>query len=324
MAEEKERLAKKHHTASPPAIVVPPTFAPPDVAPPSAVVPPPAAVAPPPAATSPTIAAPTPAAAPPPQAVPPADVPAPSEAEAPPPTSLCAVAPPPSAAPPLASTPLAMPPASAWKLADGARTLAFPSLSTCAFAFDVHRAASTLLREVAKFLRQHPNDQLALLLVEPAGEAREALLATKHAEPGLEEDGRFAIAAADVSLPALRAHGAAARVIANAANHKLNAKPTTRVNKAVYAAAGGAELEALTRARHGHSGRPGEAYCIELPAGNALREAESVTHVVHLVGPNMNPAKPECLDGDYATGCAQLGDTYAACFAEFHRLLELS
>ena len=43
--------------------------------------------------------------------------------------------------------------------------------------------------------------------------------------------------------------------------------------------------------------------------------------IIHLVGPNMNPDRPLCLDGDYATGCAQLAETYAALFDKFVELL---
>ena len=55
-----------------------------------------------------------------------------------------------------------------------------------------------------------------------------------------------------------------------------------------------------------------------LPEGNPLREAEGVHAVVHVVGPNMSADRPNCLDGDYAVGTAQLGDTYEALFAAFY------
>ena len=211
---------------------------------------------------------------------------------------------------------------SAWSLPGGTRTLAFPSISTGTYSFDVTRAACVCMREVASFLRAHPHEQLAMLMVEPSGEARQALVSAHYAEPGLAADTRFKLAPPDVSLPGLTEHGTPARAIANAANHRLNAKPTTLVNKAVYAAAGPAALEELTRTRHGPSGEAGVAYSVELPADNPLRQAEGVCHVIHLVGPNMNPARPACLGDDYGTGCTELADTYAACFAEFIALLK--
>jgi aprataxin len=188
-----------------------------------------------------------------------------------------------------------------------------------------------------------------MLLVEPAGEARDALDAARLAEPGLAVDGRFALAPATATLPHVRAVGVrGARVLCNAANHKLSGKGGG-VNKAVHVAAGVATLEALTAALHAPSGRPGHVYAVELPRGNPLREAEGVQHVVHVVGPNvlasgaptlwtrtrdaelrpvvepvlgqMNAERPQCLHGDYAVGCAQLGDTYAALFAAFANLL---
>ena len=94
------------------------------------------------------------------------------------------------------------------------------------------------------------------------------------------------------------------------------------LNKAVHAAAGGpATLEALTRAVHPPCGVAGSAYPVSLPAGNPLREGEGVHAILHVVGPNMNADRPQCLHDDYAAGCKQLADTYAALFRAFHALL---
>ena len=173
------------------------------------------------------------------------------------------------------------------------------------------------MREVASFLRGHAEADITLVMVEADPEVRAAMLSARHAEPGLAPDPRFLVSEGSASLAALRSGGTpGARVLVNPANQKLNGKGMG-VNKEVHAAAGLAALEALTRAAHPTVGVPGEAYPVHLPAGNPLREAEGVEVVLHAVGPNMNPDKPSCLNGDYTLGQAQLGDTYKAVFTSF-------
>lgn len=234
-------------------------------------------------------------------------------------------------------------------------TLAFPSLSTGAFQFDVHRAAATCMREVSAFLRAHPASDITLVLVESASDVRVAMRDALAAEPGLSADGRFLVADETASLHTLRTGGVVqpgstaatirpnqtpgARFVCNAANHKLSSRGGG-VNRALHAAtgkvvdaaggatggatgaagAGGCVLEELTRVTHPPSGKPGHAYAVELPAGNPLREAQGVEWVLHAVGPNMNPDRPLCLYGDYGRGAEQLAETYKAVFEQFHEL----
>ena len=54
-----------------------------------------------------------------------------------------------------------------------------------------------------------------------------------------------------------------------------------------------------------------------LPADCPLRAAQGVEYVIHAVAPNMHPDRPDCLDGDYETGCRQLAKTYEHLFHEF-------
>ena len=236
--------------------------------------------------------------------------------------SSLSVAPPPGAEPPIAEEPMAAAASrTAWGLPGGPRTLAFPSLSTgSTYQFDIHRAASTCVREVAKFLRDNEEADIALLLVEGAGEARDALVAAAAAEPGLPSDSRFAIAGESASLVALSSTTSTpARFLCNPANHRLNAKGGG-LNKAMHTAAGAEALEGLTHASHTSGGQPGSVYPVALPIGNPLREAHGVEYVLHCVGPNMNPDKPMCLEGDYSKGCEQLAETYAALLKGFHEL----
>jgi len=77
-------------------------------------------------------------------------------------------------------------------------------------------------------------------------------------------------------------------------------------------------LQSLTRARYPPVARPGAAYPVELPVDASLRQREGVALVVHVVAPNVEDReRPLCLNGDYAAGMQQLGETYEAMLAAF-------
>lgn len=176
------------------------------------------------------------------------------------------------------------------------------------------------MRETAAFLRRHPAEDVALILVDNDGASRHAMLEARASEPGLLAEGRFRLAPPHTSLTTLRSSEGdppdGAAFLANAANVKLSPKGGA-VNRLIHDAAGRDELAALTSERHPPNGQPGRAYLVELPPGNALRAAESVTTIIHVVGPNMNAAKPNCLNGDYVQGAEQLAATYCALFETF-------
>ncbi|GJP46386.1 hypothetical protein CLOM_g5680 [Closterium sp. NIES-68] len=67
---------------------------------------------------------------------------------------------------------------------------------------------------------------------------------------------------------------------------------------------------------------PGSVLAAPLPPSSPLRAREGVRHVVHVVGPNMNPRRPNCLDGDYNEGERVLRSAYGALFREFRLLVK--
>lgn len=87
------------------------------------------------------------------------------------------------------------------------------------------------------------------------------------------------------------------------------------VNAAIYKAAG-PELEQATK-ECSKTLSPGSAVAVPLPASSPLRREEGVTHVIHVLGPNMNPQRPNCLAGDYIQGCDILRATYRRLFETF-------
>lgn len=56
---------------------------------------------------------------------------------------------------------------------------------------------------------------------------------------------------------------------------------------------------------------------VPLPSTSPLYVTEGVTHVIHVLGPNMNPQRPNCLDGNYAEGCRILQKAYTSLFEGF-------
>ena len=78
-------------------------------------------------------------------------------------------------------------------------------------------------------------------------------------------------------------------------------------------------LADLTKAAHAPAAEPGRAYPVDLPAGCALRETEGVHCILHCCAPNLNPNKPNALDGDDAAarGKQMLAATYKALFSLF-------
>ncbi|CAN0927838.1 Transcription factor bHLH140 [Linum grandiflorum] len=87
------------------------------------------------------------------------------------------------------------------------------------------------------------------------------------------------------------------------------------VNAAIFGAAGPA-LEVATK-ECAKSLDPGNAIVVPLPSESPLHSKEGVTHVIHVVGPNMNPQRPNCLNHDYAKGCQVLREAYTALFEGF-------
>lgn len=83
----------------------------------------------------------------------------------------------------------------------------------------------------------------------------------------------------------------------------------------IFSAAGPA-LEVATKER-AKSLFPGTAVVVPLPSTSPLCSREGVTHVIHVLGPNMNPHRPNCLDGDYVKGCEILRKAYTSLFEGF-------
>ncbi|KAL2509967.1 transcription factor bHLH [Forsythia ovata] len=147
-------------------------------------------------------------------------------------------------------------------------TLAFPSISTADFQFNLEKASDIIVEKAEKFIIVGDITRL-------------------HSGEGLN-----------------------CNVITNAANWRL--KPG---GGGVISAAGPA-LESATKERAGLL-KPGKAVVVPLPPTSPLFTREGVTHVIHVLGPNMNPQRPNILNNDYAQGCEVLHEAYSSLFEGF-------
>ncbi|OMO97623.1 Histidine triad (HIT) protein [Corchorus olitorius] len=194
---------------------------------------------------------------------------------------------------------------------DDVPTLAFPSISTAGFQFDLEKASTIIVDNVEEFMDKLGNARLVLVDLSNRSEIL-SLVRAKAAQKNIDSK-RFFTYVGDITR-LYSEGGLRCNVIANAANWRL--KPGGGgVNSAIFDA-GGPDLEAMTK-NQASSLLPGEAVVVPLPSTSPLYTREGVTHVIHVLGPNMNPERPNCLDGDYIKGCKILQDAYSSLFEKF-------
>ncbi|XP_068644205.1 transcription factor bHLH140 isoform X2 [Aristolochia californica] len=190
-------------------------------------------------------------------------------------------------------------------------TLAFPSISTADFQFNHEKASVIIVEEVEKFLNKVKNVRLVLVDLTHASHML-SLVRSKAAKINLDSNKFFMLVGDITRLYSEK--GLRCTVIANAANWRLKAGGGG-VNAAIFSAAGQA-LESATRECAGTLS-PGRSVIVPLPPSSPLYEREGVTHVIHVLGPNMNPQRPNFLHNDYAKGCKILHESYSSLFENF-------
>ncbi|KAK9290391.1 hypothetical protein L1049_008560 [Liquidambar formosana] len=190
-------------------------------------------------------------------------------------------------------------------------TLAFPSISTSDFQFNHDRASDIIVEKVEEFVNKIGNGRLVLVDLSNGSKIL-SLVRAKAAHKKIDSN-KFLTFVGDITR-LYSEGGLRCNVIANAANWRL--KPGGGgVNAAIFSAAGPA-LEVATKERAG-SLLPGNAVVVPLPATSPLFSREGITHVIHVLGPNMNPQRPNCLNSDYNKGCKVLREAYSSLFEGF-------
>ncbi|KAL1194073.1 Transcription factor [Cardamine amara subsp. amara] len=195
--------------------------------------------------------------------------------------------------------------------ADTVPTLAFPSISTADFQFDLEKASDIIVEKAEEFLPKLGTARLVLVDLSHGSKIL-SLVKAKTSQKNIDS-ARFFTFVGDITK--LHSEGGLHyNVIANAANWRL--KPGGGgVNAAIYKAAG-PDLEAATRVR-ANTLLPGKSVVVPLPSTCPLHKAEGITHVIHVLGPNMNPNRPDYLNNDYTKGCKTLREAYTSLFEGF-------
>ncbi|XP_057983751.1 transcription factor bHLH140 isoform X3 [Malania oleifera] len=195
-------------------------------------------------------------------------------------------------------------------------TLAFPSISTSDFHFNLEKASDIIVEKVEEFMSKLENARLVLVDL-CHGSKILSLVRAKAAQKNINSDKFFTFVGDITRL--YTGGGLRCNVIANAANWRL--KPGGGgVNAAIFNAAGPA-FDAATKLRAG-SLLPGKALVVPLASSSPLFSREGVTHVIHVLGPNMNPQRPNCLNNDYIKGCKVLREVYLSLFEAFISLVK--
>ncbi|XP_058214623.1 transcription factor bHLH140 isoform X2 [Rhododendron vialii] len=199
---------------------------------------------------------------------------------------------------------------------DNVPTLAFPSISTADFQFDLEKASDIIVEKVLEFVSKLGNARFVLVDLS-SGSKILSLVRAKAGEKNIDS-GKFLTFVGDITR-LYSGGGLRCNVVANAANWRL--KPGGGgVNAAIFSAAG-TSLETATMERAG-SLAPGKAVVVPLPSTSPLFCREGVTHVIHVLGPNMNPKRPNFLNKDYKKGCEVLREAYSALFEGFASIVK--
>uniref|UniRef100_A0A7N0VD87 Macro domain-containing protein n=1 Tax=Kalanchoe fedtschenkoi TaxID=63787 RepID=A0A7N0VD87_KALFE len=194
---------------------------------------------------------------------------------------------------------------------DDIPTLAFPSISTADFQFNLEKASDIIVEKVEEFVNKVPNVRLVLVDLSKGSKIL-SMVEAKVSKKNIDSKRFFTFVGNITRL--FSEGGLHCNVIANAANWRL--KPGGGgVNAAVFSEAG-PSLEVATREKAANL-HPGKAVVVPLPASSPLFSREGVTHVIHVLGPNMNPQRPDCLNNDYQKGCEVLCSAYSSLFEGF-------
>ena len=186
--------------------------------------------------------------------------------------------------------------------------LAFASISTDDFKFDPDRATKILAKEIENFRKIGPD--FKLVLVDPFCRLNHDLLPKD-------------LIIAPKGVSSLTNQNCS--VIGIGCN-KLFKPAGDLTNIHLHKAFGDSEdLYNYTRSVYpGIVAEIGKAYPVELPLSNPLREEEKIQYIIHVLGPNMNPNRLDCLINDYERGDELLASAYRALFQCFLNIATVS
>ncbi|KAL1549110.1 transcription factor bHLH140 [Salvia divinorum] len=187
---------------------------------------------------------------------------------------------------------------------------------TADFQFDLEKASDIIVEQVEEYIGRIGEAKLVMVDLSHGSKIL-SLVKTKAAKKNIDSN-KFSTFVGDITQ--LRSCGGlSCNVIANPTNWEI--KPGGGgVNAAVFKAAGFV-LEVATKER-AEKLAAGECVVVPLPSSSPWFGAEGVTHVIHVLGPNMNPKRPNCLKDDYTKGCKILREAYSSLFEGFASIVK--
>lgn len=200
-------------------------------------------------------------------------------------------------------------------------TLALPCLSTGDFHFLPEKACPIAERAVRFFLQCHAGrSDVRVTMLLPAlasGELTESGRAVASYLDVHPIDERFSWrACSDPS--ALGALGVGAAFLVHATTYRFQGGEGGAINRHMEG-----EFGQRMHGAHG-AARTGRAYTSRVdPHGALALRCPGLRFLLSVRPPNMNPARPDCLAGDYLKGCKELRETYDAVFKQFAELAGL-
>ncbi|KND00810.1 hypothetical protein, variant [Spizellomyces punctatus DAOM BR117] len=196
----------------------------------------------------------------------------------------------------------------------GVDRIAVASISTTEGQFDVDKAAECASKIIREFLSLPTWLNVECVLVD----ANEAILNQFHQR--LADLPRFRVIQGDIS----RMHtsqGLACRAIVVETSWRWKPSATASC-KAVHERAG-VELMQSAKQLYPKPAEIGKAYPVPVESTSPLFMDEHVEQVIHVVGPNLNPKRPDCLSND-DDAVAKLETVYKAIFNSFADLRGLT
>jgi len=197
---------------------------------------------------------------------------------------------------------------------EGRYSICFCSISTAAYKFDLDQASTVACDVFKNFLQQHPKAAINIYLVDYTNSKTIELFTKKK-----PDDNRMQVRVAN--LVKLKDLQIPCWYIVNASNPKFS-EGGSGTNEAIHEACRSIytpSLQTLSRRKYSENADLSTAYPVNLPVGCPLREGQNVRTVIHVVGPNMNPKRPNYLGEDYIKGKEELRKCYTnvlKCFWE--------
>jgi len=197
-------------------------------------------------------------------------------------------------------------------------SLCFCSISTSAYAFDIKKASPVACDVIGQWLEKHKDPRLKIFLVDITESETLSRFQAESKKRSPEGIPRFEIRSAN--LVKLKDCNIPCWYIVNASNPNFKGGGSG-ANKAIHRACKGehTNLEKLTHKLYKPPAKVAKAYAVDLIDSCPLRDEQEVHCVIHVVGPNMSPKRPNYLKGDYEKGEALLREAYEDVLAVFHQ-----